>query len=83
MAITNFTTKVNLFYLDFFESHVDNWNSSMPPQSLLFSKTEVALTFLKTSSVGIMPSRSLNDRFRFYINSNRTKNLGILAERLF
>ena len=53
-------------FLDFLTliGHASNCNSGKPPQSLVFSITNIALAFLKIPSVDILPSISLNERFK-------------------
>ncbi|KAB2063749.1 hypothetical protein ES319_A10G239000v1, partial [Gossypium barbadense] len=40
------------------------------------------LAFLNTPSLGITPSKSLKERFRYFNAPNRTRNFGIPPERL-
>ncbi|MFS7982298.1 hypothetical protein Hanom_Chr10g00961151 [Helianthus anomalus] len=53
----------------------------MAPQSLLFPKTDNALSLANTPTIGTSPSKSLYDRFK-YSNLNFSKNLGICPEKL-
>ncbi|TYJ16538.1 hypothetical protein E1A91_A10G261300v1 [Gossypium mustelinum] len=54
----------------------------MPPQSLLFPSTNVALAFLKIPPLGITPSKLLKERFKYLKAPNLTRNSGISPERL-
>ena len=46
--------------------HGGNSSCGTPPQSLVFPITDIALAFLKTPSVGTLPSISLNEMFKSF-----------------
>ena len=83
LAIDTSTMNRGTFF--FFEpllEHLGNRNSVMPPQSLLFPTTDIALAFAKTPLIGTSPSKSLKDKFRFS-KARVSKNFGILPDKLF
>ena len=56
-------------------------NSDIPPQSLLFPLTEIAVAFLKMPFFGTAPLNSLNDRFSFSKKTTPSKYTGIFLEK--
>ena len=63
--------------------HGGNISCGTPPQSLVFSITDIALAFLKSPSVGTSPSISLNLRFNFFKKGRFSKTFGIEPDMLF
>ena len=63
--------------------HGGNISCGTPPQSLVFSITDIALAFLKSPSVGTSPSISLNLRFNFFKKGRFSKTFGIESDMLF
>ena len=63
--------------------HGGNISCGTPPQSLVFSITDIALAFLKSPSVGTSPSISLNLRFNFFKEGRFSKTFGIEPDMLF
>ena len=59
------------------------YNCGIPPQSLLFSVIDVALTFSKTHLVGSPPSILLNESFKYFRNEIFTGHFGINPVKLF
>ena len=71
-------------FVDFVTTgHVVNCNCGIPPQSLLFPITDIAVTFLKTPPVGTSPSILLNEMFKYFKNRSFSKPFGINPDKLF
>ena len=62
--------------LDSCSVYLGNYNSCMPPQSLLQPTTDIALAFAKIPLVSSFPSKSLKDKLR-YSKERASRNIGI------